>query len=215
MRLLLLLLLAALAIGPVRHGPRNHKQIALTFDACPTSNGLDNGIVRVLLEHDIPATVFVSGRWAEAHSDDARKLAQHFEVGSHGYHHVWLDELPYEAVVAELRTAQIVIQRITGKTPKLFRPPSIRYDDEVLAAAKALGLRTITYDVASGDPDPNLRADAIVRYVTWKAKKGSIVIFHINGRGVTTSQTLPQIARVLRHRGYRLVTVSELLSSRS
>jgi len=207
------LLLLALGLGAIRHGPRDHKQIALTFDACPTrGDGLDHDIVRALLEHDIPATVFVSGRWAESHPEHAQKLAQHFEIGSHGHRHIWLDELPYDAVVAELRAAQTTIQRITGKKPKLFRPPSVRYDDEVLAAAETLGLRTITYDVASGDPDPNLRADAIVLYVTWKAKRGSIVIFHINGRGITTSATLPRIAQIFRKRGYRFVTVSGLLT---
>lgn len=209
---LIALLFAMLAAGPIRHGPRAHRQVAITFDACPTQgDGLDHGIVRALLVHDVPATVFISGTWAEAHPAHAQKLAQHFEVGSHGHRHTALDELPYEGVVAELRAAQTAIQRITGARPTLFRPPSVRYDDEVLAAAKAIGLRTVTYDVASGDPDPNLEAAAIVRYVTWKVRNGSIVIFHINGRGYTTATTLPRIVEILRARGYRLVTVSQLL----
>jgi len=212
---LLPLLLAMLVSSAVRHGPRQEKQVALTFDACPTTgDGLDHGIVRALVEHEIPATVFVSGTWAERHPEHAWELAQHFEIGSHGHRHIWLDELAYEDVVAELRAAQTAIYAATGKRPSLFRPPSVRYDDDVLAAAEAVGLRTITYDVASGDPDPHLQASAIVRYVTWKARGGSIVIFHINGRGLTTASTLPRIATILRHRGYQLVTVSDLLERR-
>ena len=189
-------------------------EIALTFDACPTqrTDGFDEAVVEVLRTHDVPATMFLSGSWARAHPDAARQLAAHFEIGSHGDRHIHLDELDQAGVRAELVRAQATLRAITGQRPKLFRPPSVRYDEEVLAAARAIGLRTVTYDVASGDPDPNLRTDAIVRYVTRKARGGSIVIFHINGRGWTTARTLPPIIAALRERGYRFVTVSELLT---
>jgi peptidoglycan/xylan/chitin deacetylase (PgdA/CDA1 family) len=80
-----------------------------------------------------------------------------------------------------------------------------------LRAAADLGLTTVLYDVASGDPDKHLMVEGIVKYVVWKTKPGSIIIFHINGKGWTTPRTLPQVVEQLGRRGYRFVTVGDLL----
>ncbi len=192
------------------------KVVALTFDACPTNNdpSYDEGIVEVLLEQDVDATMFLSGRWVEKHERETKKLAEHFEIASHGYTHVHYDEQTSEWVLRDLARAQRVIENVTGKRPKFFRPPAIKWNEDTRAQVKKLGLRMVTFDVASGDPDPNLKADAIVRYVLWKTKPGSVLIFHVNGKGWTTAETLPKIIRGLRKKGYGFVTVSELLDVR-
>ena len=207
----LLVLLALLA--PFAHGPRDTKQVALTFDLCPTNrtDGYDEAIVEVLRREDVAATMFLSGRWVETHQAEAKDLARSFEIASHGYRHIHMDRLTLSEAKQDLARAQRTIEEATGKLPQYFRPPSVKWNEELLQAAKAVGLTTVTYDVASGDPDPNLSADGIVRYIRWKTKPGSIVIYHANGRGWTTSETLPQTIADLRQRGYDFVTVSELL----
>jgi peptidoglycan/xylan/chitin deacetylase (PgdA/CDA1 family) len=209
-----LLFLLWLLLVPVKHGDREGREVALTFDACPTrGDGYDEALVEALLQEKIPATVFMSGRWASAHPERAAQLAKHFEIGNHGHVHddARQETLTYEEALEDIRLAQEAIREATGTTPRLYRPPAVRYNDEVLRAAKNLGLTTILYDVASGDPDPNLSEDGIVKYVLWKAKPGSIVIFHVNGRGHTSAATVPRIAAGLRRKGYGLVTVGELL----
>jgi peptidoglycan/xylan/chitin deacetylase (PgdA/CDA1 family) len=67
------------------------------------------------------------------------------------------------------------------------------------------------YDLASGDPDTNITAQALIRYVTSAAKKGSIIVMHVNGRGWHTAEALPSIIAGLKRRGFRFVTVGELL----
>ena len=44
-------------------------------------------------------------------------------------------------------------------------------------------------------------------------RPGSIVLFHANGRGLKTAETLPTIVQQLRARGYEFVTVGELLKA--
>jgi peptidoglycan/xylan/chitin deacetylase (PgdA/CDA1 family) len=211
----LLLFLAIMGLAPVLHGPRSEAVVALTFDACPTSltDGYDEAIAQVLIERKLPATMFLSGRWVEGHQAEARELAKHFEIGNHGYAHQDARQahLTYQEALEDIRRAQHTIERITGKTPRYYRPPAERFNDSVLRAARDLGLTTVLHDVASGDPDPNLAAYAIVKYVNWKTKPGSILIFHINGKGWTTHRTLPSIIEKLSARGLRFVTVSELL----
>lgn len=206
-----LLLLTLLA--PIRHGDRGEHQIALTFDACPTNTepGFDRGIVSVLHENNVKATMFLSGSWVKTHRVEAAELAQSFEIQSHGYTHTHYDERSPEWVLEDLARAQQVITEATGQRPRFFRPPAVKWSESVIEQAGKLGLKTVTHDVASGDPDRNLKADAIVRYVLWKTKPGSVVIFHINGKGWTTAQTLPRIIEGLRAKGYRFVTMSELM----
>ena len=74
-------------------------------------------------------------------------------------------------------------------------------------------LPTVTWDVVSGDPSARTTADGMIRNVVSKARPGSIVIFHINGRGHKTAEALPVIVRELRERGFRFVQVSELMAS--
>jgi len=204
----------ALAMKPVHHGDRDRPLVALTFDACPTSLDLDLGIVDVLREHEVPATMFLSGRWVERHRRETVELAQHFEIGNHGYAHddARQGKMSYGEALQDIDRAQKVIEKVTGARPRFYRPPAVRYNDEILRAARDAGLKTVLYDVASGDPDPRLKPEKIVRYVLWKSKPGSIVIFHVNGKGWTTAETLPRIIDGLRSRGLRLVTVGDLLS---
>ncbi|MEZ5838981.1 MAG: hypothetical protein R3D02_00590 [Hyphomicrobiales bacterium] len=60
---------------------------------------------------------------------------------------------------------------------------------------------------------PGQSADMIVRGVLAAVRPGSIVVAHANGRGVHTAEALPRLIEGLRARGYRLVTVSELLAA--
>jgi peptidoglycan/xylan/chitin deacetylase (PgdA/CDA1 family) len=213
----LLLSLALAGLSPVLHGPRSEPAVALTFDACPTSrtDGYDEAVVQVLIDHQVPATVFLAGKWVEHHQAEARLLGQHFELGNHGYAHndALQPHLSYADASRDIERAQRTIRKATGQKPRYYRPPGELYNDEVLRAARDHGLTTILHDVASGDPDPNLKPDRIVRYVTWKTKPGSIVIFHINGRGWTTAKTLPTIIENLTAKGMRFVTVGELLKA--
>jgi peptidoglycan/xylan/chitin deacetylase (PgdA/CDA1 family) len=78
--------------------------------------------------------------------------------------------------------------------------------------AASAGLVTIQYDIASGDPDPNLSPQRIARIILRDAKGGSIIVFHMNKNGVHTAEVLPQIIEGLRKKGFKLVTVGELLN---
>ena len=75
----------------VEHGPRSSKKIALTFDACPTGkpDEYDEKVIDVLLREQVPATLFMSGRWVEKNMEKAKFLASQpqFEIAAHSYYH--------------------------------------------------------------------------------------------------------------------------------
>ncbi len=80
----------------IDHGPRTTRSIALTFDACPTdlSDEYDEKVIDVLLHEQVPATLFLSGRWVEKNPDKAKFLATipQFEIGEHSIYHPHLLE---------------------------------------------------------------------------------------------------------------------------
>jgi peptidoglycan/xylan/chitin deacetylase (PgdA/CDA1 family) len=202
----------------IEHGPRGSKKIALTFDACPTGreDEYDAQLLDFLIRENVPATLFMSGRWVEKNPDRAWILASfpQFEIAAHSFYHPHMMEKPDDRDIRELTTTQAVIRKVTGKVPRYFRPPYGEVDDRVAKLAADAGLVTIQYDIASGDPDPKLPPEAIARGVLRNAKGGSIIVFHMNRNGIHTSQALPEIVRGLREKGFTLVTVGELLKNK-
>ncbi len=199
----------------VEHGPRNTHKIALTFDACPTGTAdeYDEKVIEILLREKVPATLFLSGRWVEKNVEKSKFLSSRpqFEIANHGFYHPHMMEKTDERVKRELVRTQAIIQKITGKRPRYFRPPYGEADERVANIAAAAGLVTIQYDLASGDPDPNLSAKGICRCALRDAQGGSIIVFHMNRKGVHTAEVLPQVIQGLREKGFTFVTVRELL----
>lgn len=112
--------------------------------------------------------------------------------------------------MTELSKTQSIIRKITGITPKYFRPPYVEMNQPLIDVADSLGLRVVMYDLASGDPDTNITAQRMIPYVVSSAKNGSIIVMHVNGRGWHTAEALPSIIAGLKKRGFRFVKISEM-----
>jgi peptidoglycan/xylan/chitin deacetylase (PgdA/CDA1 family) len=201
----------------IYHGSRTEKRIAITFDACssPHASKVDKKLVQVLVDEHVPATLFLGGKWVLDQPQEARYLASipFFEIASHSFHHPHLTRMSAQAIKQELLAAQHAIQTVTGKTPQYFRAPYGEYNGTLVRTAASLGLTTIQFDLASGDPDKTISADRLSHWVIKEAKGGSIVVMHINTHGWHTAEALPTIINSLRERGYHFVTISELLAS--
>lgn len=200
----------------ITHGPRTRPEVALTFDACQSSTrpaGFDAAIVRVLTETHTPATMFLSGLWVQSHPTETQLLASvpYFELGNHSWSHPDFAVISLAQMAGEITRTQAIIRRVAGRESTLFRFPFGTYRDEALPLIASHGLRTIQWDVVSGDPDPNVSATAMTREVLRQTQNGSIVIMHVNSRGWHTAEALPAIIAGLRERGFALVTVSRLL----
>ncbi len=202
---------------PIRFIETRDQAVALTFDACATRShhyGFDRGVFNVLKSERIPATIFVSGRWVEGHPDVMAELSAEplIEFGDHSYDHPHMSHLPVARIVEEIDQTEAALAKY-GKRSVAFRPPFGEWNQRLVYIVQDLQLPTVTWDVVSGDPSVNTTTAGMIRNVVGKARAGSIVVFHINGRGYKTAQALPTIVRELRERGFRFVPVSELMAS--
>lgn len=197
------------------HGLRRSHDVALTFDACPTSSrpGFSAAIVDYLISEHVPATFFVSGRWAEVHASAFERLTAvpFFETALHGYRHRPLKDASEAAILAEIEDGRRALLRLGASPQQLFRPPFGDQPPALPESARHAGVVPVLWDVVSGDPNPKATAADIERDVLRHVRGGSIIVMHVNGRGVATPAALPVLLPQLRRRGYRFVTVSELL----
>lgn len=195
--------------------PEAGRRVALTFDACSTLDRsfYDDRITRVMVETKTPATLFISGRWAEKHLRQMRVLAGNplFEIANHSYIHPHMTEVPPERQREELLWTQQILLTLTGKLPRFFRPPYGEIDAQLAQVAAQNGLRTVEFDFPSGDPDRHSTRDRLVAWVLAKARPGSIIVMHMNRRGWHTAEALPDIIAGLRAKGFVLSQVGEMV----
>jgi peptidoglycan-N-acetylglucosamine deacetylase len=201
----------------IKSGPAACPRIALTFDLCPVRKGpgYDQALVDYLIEHKIPATFFMSGQWIAKHDPQVEQLlgVGFFEIGTHGEVHAHLPLQNGEEQRREILGPIKILNEHYAHEAVLFRPPFGEYNSTTVDVVKALGLRFIQWNIESGDPDPTLSADHILARIEKRAKPGSIVVLHANGKGKQTRHVIEQLTtEVLPRKGLKPVTVSELLS---
>ena len=202
---------------PIRIIETHDPVVALTFDACATRShwyGFDRKVFEILKREGLPATIFVSGRWVEAHPDVMAELSGDplIEFGDHSYDHPHMSRLPVARIVEEIDQTEAALAKY-GKHSVAFRPPFGEWSSRLIYVVQDLQLPTVTWDVVSGDPSARTTTEGMIRNVVPKARAGSIIIFHINGRGLKTAQALPEIVRDLRARGFRFVHLSQLMAA--
>lgn len=201
----------------IREGPRACKAVALTFDMCPVreGSGYDEPLVRTLIAKHIPATFFLSGRWIVKHDTAVRELlaVPFFEVGTHGHVHAHLPELGEEPQRREILEPVTLLRTKYGRTAALFRPPYGEYNEATIHLAEMLGLRFILWNVVSGDPDLHLSEAEIFHTIKSRARSGSIVVMHANGKGRHTREVVDDLYDdLIVRQGYQPVTISTLLN---
>ncbi len=187
-------------------------KIAFTFEGGP---GRDNAqqILRILRDHGVKATFFLSGAWIAERPADTRALAQEgHEVGNHTYSTPHVNSLSAAEIRQELEKAHKLIVETCGQSPSVFRPPYGEYSNKVIEAARELGYETVVWSLDSLDWR-GAPADDIKARVLAKVHKGSIVRFHIGA--AHTAEALPGIISELKKLGYSIVPLSDLLVERS
>jgi peptidoglycan/xylan/chitin deacetylase (PgdA/CDA1 family) len=195
-------------------GRRDTGSVALTFDDGPSAD--TERILDILDEHKLRVSFFMIGRNVERLPQTARRVAaEGHEIGNHSYSHPIFLYRGSNETRRQLERTQDVITTATGVRPRVARPPCGVRTPGYFAATKALGLRTVQWDVAGFDWKQRT-AKQIAHEVLIRARAGSIILLHDgdSGRKRDRSETvvaLPLIIEGLRARGLRIVPLMQLL----
>ncbi|MDP4116962.1 MAG: polysaccharide deacetylase family protein [Bacteroidota bacterium] len=192
------------------------KIIALTFDACETKTPsyFDEKILSFLINNKIPAAIFLSGKFAVRNESRIKQLLKYnfLEFENHSLNHIQHSEkLSDLDFTKELKGNETVIKNITGRHTRFFRFPAGNYNKQKVKLCRDNGYEVVHWTFASGDPDKNISAKKLISWVNYKTKPGSILIFHINGRGYRTGEALPVIISRLKKLGYSFVKLEDVI----
>lgn len=118
---------SATLLGPAlvleRSLPGGPREVALTFDDGP-SVPYTGQVLDILRKNHVHATFFLCGANAERYPDLVRRIrAEGHEIGNHTYSHPWLYLMDRARIADEIDRTQLVLRRISGARPRLFRPP--------------------------------------------------------------------------------------------
>ncbi len=197
--------------------PSDEKIIALTFDDGPDPADTP-AILDLLKQYEAKATFFVVGKRVEMYPELAkREIVEGHEIANHTYSHSYFRKrMGGEKIKNEILKAEQAIFTTTGEKPHLFRPPGGYYSENVVDASKKNGYLVVMWSWHQDTEDWNKPGvNKIVNKVLKNARNGDIVLFHdyVEGKSQTL-EALKQVLPELKERGYRFVTVSELLTFR-
>lgn len=198
--------------------PTEEKVIALTFDDGP--DPVDTpAILELLRQYEAKATFFVIGQRVEKYPALAqREMEEGHEIANHTYSHRYMNKSKHAVSQIEdemIRTERSIVEA-TGRKPQLFRPPGGYYNEQVVSAAKRAGYKVVLWSWHQDTEDWHTPGvGIIVGKVLKNARNGDIVLFHdyVEGKSQTV-EALKQILPELKSRGFRFITVSELLTHR-
>ncbi len=184
--------------------------IAMTFDDGPSPLTTPH-LLDLLEQRHIKATFFLIGQNAEKYPDLVRRiLADGNEIGNHSWSHPQLSKLSDDRVNQEISKTQDTIKNETGFTPTIMRPPygALTKKQREWIEQK-YGLNIILWSV---DPfDWKRPGGAVIEQrILSGARPGAIILSHDIHK--QTVDAMPATLAALADKGFKFVTVSQLLA---
>lgn len=204
-------------------GTEKRAVVALTLDACGGKKGAsyDAGLIALLRERNIPATLFVTSLWMRTNPEALGDLAADplFEIAAHGSRHRPCSvngktvygikgTASFAELAAEVEGNARDIEKATGKRPRWFRAGTAYYDDVAVRVIHDLGLSIAGYSIA-GDQGATLPAAKVAANVR-AARNGDIVLLHMNKPQSGAREGLRQALPELLERGVTFIRLSDV-----
>lgn len=179
--------------------------VALTFDDGPHPV-YTKQLLEGLKKRGVKATFFVVGENIPGQEELIRKMQQEGHlIGNHTYDHCNLSCLSVEAAQEELAKTSRLIQDITGNATSYIRPPYGKWKDDL---DNQISMISVNWTLDTRDWDTRNTSD-IVKKVMTDVRENDIILLHDYYQ--TSVEAALQIVDQLTEKGYRFVTVEELL----
>lgn len=180
-------------------------KVALTFDDGPhpvyTPQLLDG-----LKERGVHVTFFVVGKNILGNEALLKRMeTEGHLIGNHTYSHVKLSELDIARACAEVEKTNALICEVTGKEPEFIRPP---FGEWKKAMECSFEMIPVLWDVDPLDWTTKNTA-LVVERVLKDTKQGDIILLHDYYQSSVDAAL--EIVDALTERGYKFVTVDELI----
>lgn len=189
--------------------PMKGMYVALTFDDGPHPS-LTPRVLDILKRHGAKGTFFMLGQNAARYkSVVSRAASEGHELGVHTWSHIKMNSSSRARVDSEVSRTQNTLASISGSVPRVMRPPYGATNKTLVNHMyDRYGMASILWDVDTLDwRKPGV--GKVINTAVNKARPGSIILVH--DIHASTIDALDGIVTGLQARGFKLVTVSELM----
>jgi poly-beta-1,6 N-acetyl-D-glucosamine synthase len=206
----------------MRYGEADDKQLLLTFDDGPDYRWTPK-ILDILKKHNVHAAFFVVGLQAEKNLPLLKRIYEEGNIiGNHTFSHRNVAYSSPQRTYTELKLTRLLIECVTGHSTILFRPP---YNADAEPAnmeelipvvlARQQNYIDVGESIDPEDWEPGITADVIFKRVLKQVASGAghVILLHDAG-GETRKETIKALPRIIEYyqkRGYRFITIDELL----
>ena len=190
--------------------------MALTFDGGSGAQGAPS-VLSTLAATGVPATFFLTGRFAQTNPQTAQAIAARGVVGNHTMTHPHLTQLSTSAVRAEVTGGEAAVAAATGRAAQpWFRFPFGEFDARTLEIVNTLGYAAIGWTVDTLGWEGRAGAgtvDDIVSRVIAKLQPGAIVLMHLGAApdgSTLDADALAKLIPAIHDAGYSYVTLNAM-----
>lgn len=186
------------------------KVIAITFDDGPLLQHTP-AILDILQQEQVPAAFFCIGRRIAGQEQLLQRMdAEGHIIGNHSFsHHFWFDMFGPGKMLAELRQVDSIVEKVTGKRPRLFRPPYGVTNPNLRRAVEKGNYTPVGWNIRSMDTVTGEK-DQLLQRIKPAVRPGAILLLHDSME--VTLQALPELIAFLRGEGYRIERIDKLLN---
>jgi len=184
--------------------------IAMTFDDGPNPKNTPK-LLDLLAAKHINATFFVVGECATDYPAIMKRIvAEGHEIGNHSWDHPNFGKSSDDKIRSQVQRTNDIILAETGIKPTLLRPPY----GSMTPKQRQWVHDEFGYDIILWDVDPNDWKEPGVNVVAQRiitgTRPGSIILSH--DIHAPTIEAMPMVFDALLAKGYKFVTVSELIA---
>ncbi len=199
--------------------PTTNKWVALTFDAGANGNAVSS-IISTLKSKGVPATFFLTGRFAKTFPDLTRTIMSQYPTGNHSDTHPDLTTMSLSNALLEVRRGQLNIRAVGGHDPHPYwrfpfgavNTSLINLVNQECYVSFRWTVDTLGWQGTSGGMSATKVRDRVIAGLT----PGEIVLMHVGSHPTDGSTldaaALPSTIDALRARGYSFVTLESVVA---
>jgi peptidoglycan/xylan/chitin deacetylase (PgdA/CDA1 family) len=184
--------------GSALTAPARAGELALTFDDGPNPAWTPR-LLELLASHDLRATFFLLGGFAQAEPELVRRIAAEGHlIGNHSWSHPHLSSTPAAKIREQLVRTSEALEQITGAKVRYFRPPFGARRPAVFRIARELGLVPVLWNAMTSDwsePSAARIAAALSTKIDRNARRGlaTNIVLHDGGHRALGTSREPSI----------------------
>lgn len=204
----------SLAPGVTYFVPVETPTVALTIDDGPDAQTTPE-ILNILKRHNAQATFFLISRRVFGNESLVHNISDNgHEIGNHLTEDTPSITLAPDEFESALLEAGSTLTPLSNVPLEWVRPASGWYTSEMVRISHRHHYKMALGSVFPYDTHIPSSTFAVTQILS-TVRKGSIIVLHDGGnRGIRTAQTLAKVLPALQQKGYKIVTLTELLQQK-